>query len=173
MVTPRAMRALREHATSSGVRTRTRIGGWLGRNTVRIGGRDATLTMELVAEKQTFDGLGHSTVLKDGRHATETSEVSTGGAAALSVGALVAEAVRTGHEVARAAGPTLVEQGTSAEQSSHARTSARLRSNVFYPNEPHAEFLTEYRLRLSLDRGDGAPPIEVTGDVGHLREQLP
>ncbi|MFF0035889.1 hypothetical protein ACFYRG_06620 [Streptomyces mirabilis] len=171
LVTPRAVRALREQLTSTGAAARTRVGG-PGWRSVRVGGRTAALKVELVADEPRFDGLGHSAVLKDGRHATETDEDTVTSGHSKALGVNVGEAVRTGDPVARAAGPTYGEVGSSTQQTTSSRSTARWRSNIFYANEPYAEYLTGYTLRLTLDLG-GDRIVRAEGPVGRLREQLP
>ncbi|MFE6554325.1 hypothetical protein ACFVHS_38950 [Streptomyces sp. NPDC057746] len=171
LVTPRAVRALREQLTSTGAAARTRVGG-PGWRSVRVGGRTAALKVELVAAEPEFDGLGHSAVLKDGRHATETTEDAVSSSGTKAVGMSVGEAVRTGDPVARAAGPTYGELGSSTQQTTTARSTTRWRSSIFYANEPYAEYLTGYTLRLTLDLGGGRT-VHAEGAVGRMREQLP
>lgn len=48
----------------------------------------------------------------------------------------------------------------------------RTRRGTFYAREPHAEYLTRYRLRLTLDTGSGRH-VSSEGEVGTLREQVP
>ncbi|MFC4034388.1 hypothetical protein ACFO3J_23335 [Streptomyces polygonati] len=171
MVTPRVLKALRGQMTSTGAAGRTRLGG-IGRRSVRIGGRTGALRIELIETGTVFDGLDHSVVFKDNRAANEVRDEGVSTAVTQAVGVGVNEMVRTGQEVVRGAGPVYGESGSSTRQTATTRGSARLKSHIFYPNEPHAEFLTDYRLRLTLTVGDDEP-LREEGVVGTLREQVP
>ncbi|WP_406178170.1 hypothetical protein [Streptomyces sp. NBC_00996] len=171
LVTPRAVRALRDQMSSGGTATRTRVGGW-GRNNLRIGGRTGSLRVELIADEPQFDGLDHSATLQDNRVATETVEEGLVTTRTGTTGVNVGEGVRTGDSTATAAGPTYGELGTTSRSVSTSRSTARLKTHLFYPNEPYAEYLTRYRLRLTLELG-GRTVAQQEGDVGRLREQLP
>ncbi|MEU8588767.1 hypothetical protein AB0C59_17470 [Streptomyces sp. NPDC048664] len=171
MVTPRAVRALRERMTGGGATTRARIGGW-GHGSIRVGGRTGSLRVELIADEPRFDGLDHSATLQDNRVATETVEEGVVTSRSRALGASVGEGVRTGSKTATAAGPAYTETGTSAQSTSTGRSTARMKTHVFYANEPYAEYLTGYRLRLTLDVG-GRTLARQEGEVGRLREQLP
>ncbi|MCF3964712.1 hypothetical protein, partial [Streptomyces fuscigenes] len=168
---PRPLRALHARLVSGGTESRSRIGG-PGWGQVRIGGRTRLVTAELIKQKTEFDGLGHSAVFRDGRHATETSETTRTDTRVKAIGAQIGEAVRTGDDIASAAGPTYSEQGSSTQQVTTSRTTTRLRNTVFSTNEPHAEYLTSYRLRLTLELG-GGKRVTAEGDVGTVREQVP
>ncbi|MFE4453468.1 hypothetical protein [Streptomyces sp. NPDC056796] len=170
LLNPRMMRTLRDQASSTGKLVRAALNPSFTERWISGVG---TLRMRLTAHPPTFDGLGHGASLRDGRHATETREALTGKTASWALGALVSEGVRTGDDTVRAAGPALTEQGTSVRQGSSSRTNERLVNNVFSTSEPHAEFLTSYTLRLSLDQGDGSYPLEMSGDIGHIRDQIP
>lgn len=171
LVTPRAVRALRDQLSSGGTAARTRIGGW-GRHNIRVGGRTASVRVELIADEPRFDGLDHSATLQDNRVATETVEEGLVTTRTRTIGLNVGESVRTGDKTATAAGPTYNELGTSSQTTSTSRSTARMKTHVFYANEPYAEYLTGYRLRLTLDL-DGRTIARQEGEVGRLREQLP
>ncbi|MDH2393553.1 hypothetical protein QCN29_33270 [Streptomyces sp. HNM0663] len=171
LVTPRTVRALRDQMSYGGTATRARVGGW-GRNNVRVGGRTGSLRVELIADEPQFDGLDHSATLQDNRAATETVEEGEVTTRTGTTGVSVGEGVRTGDSTAKAAGPTYSELGTTSQPTSTSRSTARLKTHVFYANEPYAEFLTGYRLRLTLNV-DGRTVARQEGDVGRLREQLP
>ncbi|MFE1856690.1 hypothetical protein, partial [Streptomyces sp. NPDC059489] len=171
MGTPRALRALRDQMTSGGATSRARVGryGW-GR--VRILGRTLEYRAELVADEPTFDGLGHSTAITDGRHATESTETVRSDGNVKSFGPTAADLVRTGAALANAAGPSYAEQGSSSQQTVSGDSHTRMRGTFFTANEPYAEYLTQYRLRLTLTLPDGRK-VTSEGPIGELRDQVP
>ncbi|MFB7054887.1 hypothetical protein ACFCXT_17430 [Streptomyces vinaceus] len=172
MVTPRVLKALREDMTGTGAKARTRIGGW-GWRQLRLGGRTAALKVELIAGEPEFDGLDHSVSFWDTRTATETVDEGVTASVTKSGGISVSESVRTGAKGAPSAGPSYGETGSTTRSAATSRGAARQKSYTFYANEPHAEFLTPYRIRLTLDLGDGTTVATRTGDVGRLREHVP
>ncbi|MGV9935202.1 WXG100-like domain-containing protein [Streptomyces olivaceoviridis] len=171
MVGPRALRALREQLTSTGSATGLRVGA-LGLRPVWLGSRIAHLQVELIADETRFDGLGHGVTFKDGRQATETDETSRTDSRSATAGVNVGEGVRTADKVARAAGPTYAESGTSTQQVTQSRAVTRLRARGVEMDEPHAEYLTGYRLRIGLRLGSDRD-VQVEGPVGRLRELVP
>ncbi|MGW2892547.1 EndoU domain-containing protein [Streptomyces griseoruber] len=179
LVTPRALRALREQMTAGGTTGRTRIGRWtLG---VPLGRRVVGLRVELVAGESRFDGLDHSVTVEDTRTAntTQTRGRSTGRSRA--VGTVVSQSAVT---TAAPQGPqpgdllsvpttfdgAVVASGQTARSLSRTLT----RTQRFYPREPHAQYLTGYRLRLTLVGEEGAGAMALAEDaVGTLREYVP
>ncbi|GGW30808.1 hypothetical protein [Streptomyces xantholiticus] len=175
LVTPRAMRSLRGQMSGSGAVARARAGRWqmpvwTDKTTLDIGGRTVPVRVQLLAGESTFDGLGHSVVLTDNRIATESLEATTTTTGSRSAGVLAREGVRTGDNVIRAAGAGYSETGADHRTTTTAEPQERAVTQNFKFDEPHAEYLTPYRLRLSIDI-DGVPPEE--GSIGILREQVP
>ncbi|ALO99335.1 hypothetical protein SHL15_8385 [Streptomyces hygroscopicus subsp. limoneus] len=170
-VAPRALRALREQLTSTGSSTGLRVGA-LGRRPVWLGSRIAHLRVELMADAPRFDGLGHGVTFKDGRQATETDEAAVAEGRSRTLGVNIAEGVRTSDRVARSAGPAYGESGTSTQQVTQSRARTRLSARAVETDEPHAEYLTDYRLRMTLELGGGRT-VQAEGPVGTLRELVP
>ncbi|MEU5045487.1 hypothetical protein AB0G40_31780, partial [Streptomyces griseorubiginosus] len=155
LVTPRAVRALRDRMTSpSGAAAPARIGR-LNLGKVHFGGRTGALKVELIQGDEEFDGLDHSTTLQDTRVAAETVESGTMAGRGWGAGLTVGEGIRTGAGGAPASGPALTTSGSVDRTAGTARSTTRWKSYVFYPNEPHAEFVTPYRMRLTLTLDDG------------------
>ncbi|MFJ5725158.1 hypothetical protein [Streptomyces sp. NPDC093149] len=172
LVTPRALLALRQQmASPAGMTARGRVHR-LGLGPVRIGSRDAVLRMELIPGEPKFDGLDHSATFQDNLAAAETIDVAQTKGVSKALGVSVSEGIRTGNEKATAVTPSYSESGNSSQQTSVTTSITRLKGFTFYPNEPYADFLTPYRIRLTLDFGDGSS-IEESGDAGTLREQVP
>ncbi|MER6290339.1 hypothetical protein [Streptomyces sviceus] len=172
LVTPRAVRALRDRMTSSsGAAAPARIGR-LNLGKVHFGGRAGALKVELIQGDEEFDGLDHSTALQDTRVAAETVERGAVAGRGWGAGLSVGEGVRTGAGGAPASGPALTTSGSVDRTTGTARSTTRWKSYVFYPNEPHAEFVTPYRMRLTLTLDDGRV-VESVEEVGRLREQVP
>ncbi|MGW1273438.1 hypothetical protein, partial [Streptomyces sp. NPDC002491] len=177
LVTPRALRALREQMTSGGSTGRARVGRWiLG---LRLGSRVGSLRVELVAEESHFDGLDHGVNVEDTRTAavTEVRGGSTGSSRVYGIGvnerAVTAPSDRDPRPGELLSVPATFDGSVVAhrqESSSVSRT--RTRTQRFYAREPHAQYLTAYRLRLTLDTGQGTT-IRADGTVGTLREYVP
>jgi hypothetical protein len=178
MVSPRALRALREHMTSTGAAARTRHSH---RNLagIRIGGGFGSLRVELIAGESTFDRLDHGLVVWDARVATMSETEQRSAETSRGTGWSITQGVGT---VSSAASPhpgdlTAVRAGLSgrlgtADQLSSSRSRTQQRMQMFYTVGPHAEYLTGYELRLTLDRGNGET-VTHQGSVGLLREQMP
>ncbi|MEU6353680.1 hypothetical protein ABZ896_30860 [Streptomyces sp. NPDC047072] len=172
LVTPRAVRALRDRMTSAAGATAPARVGRLNLGKVHFGGRTGSLKVELIEGVEEFDGLDHSTTFQDTRVAAETVENSAVAGSGWGGGLAVGEGIRTGAGGAPASGPTVTTSGSVDRTTGTARSTARWKSYVFYPNEPHAEFVTPYRMRLTLTLDDGRR-VESVEDVGRLREQVP
>lgn len=174
MMTPRALLALRQQmaAAKGGVTAVTRT-AWTKLGEVSIGSQRATVRIELIPEDATFDGIDHSVTFQETLGMTETVEVNRTKAVTTTTGLSVTEAVRTQNTVAPTAGPSLSESLAVTQQKTVATSASRMKNYTFYPNEPFADFLTTYRIRMVLVNADGTevPSREFT--VGTLREQLP
>ncbi|MFH9044960.1 EndoU domain-containing protein [Streptomyces sp. NPDC017966] len=179
LVTPRAVRALREQMTSTGAAARTRVGRWRT-PFIRIGSRAGSLRVELIAGESEFVGLDHGVVMEDTRIATVTR--TDGGSSARSRGigptamqqvATVAPGAEPGLGGPESLRPQFGVQTTSSDLTSHGRSRARTKRHIFYAREPHADYRTPYTLRLTLDLGTDRPTLTEEGPVGTLREQVP
>nr|WSX54020.1 hypothetical protein OG409_36935 [Streptomyces sp. NBC_00974] len=178
LVSPRALRALREHMTSTGAATRTRV-SHRSLAGIRIGSDLVSLRVELIAGPSKLDRLDHGLAVWDTRVATvsETAQTSAetsrtaGWGSTQSVGTIDSAVIpRPGDLTALRAG--LSGSIGTGDQLSSSRSRTRQRVEVFIASEPHAEYLTAYELRLTLDRGDGRP-LTSQGSIGLLREQMP
>ncbi|MET9888434.1 EndoU domain-containing protein [Streptomyces sp. NPDC006430] len=177
LVTPRALRALREQMASTGTAARARVGRWLAG--IRVGSRTGSLRVELIAEEPRFDGLDHGVAIEDTRTSTVTEVAGNSAGSSRMFGANGMEGVATASPDAvprpgdlQAVRATLDGGFTSAELRSHSQSRTQTRRRTFYAREPHAEYLTRYRLRLTLDTGNGRH-LSVEDEVGTLREQVP
>ncbi|MFF2326489.1 MULTISPECIES: hypothetical protein [unclassified Streptomyces] len=174
MVSPRALLALRQQmaATQGGVTAVTRT-AWTKLGKVFIGSQPATVLIELIPESTAFDGIDHSVTFQETLGITETIEVSDSRAVTTTVAVSVTEAIRTQNPSVPTVGPTLNDSLSDTRQRALTTSASRTKSYTFYPNEPHADFLTDFTLRMVLIKPDGTrfPPVE--GPVGLLREQLP
>ncbi|EFL42800.1 conserved hypothetical protein [Streptomyces griseoflavus Tu4000] len=179
LVTPRAVRALREQMTSTGAAARTRVGRW-HTPFIGIGSRAGSLRVELIAGESEFVGLDHGVVMEDTRIATVTR--TDGGSSARSRGldltamqqvATVAPGSEPGLGDLGSLRPQFGAQTTSSDLSSRGRSRARTKRHIFYAREPHADYRTPYTLRLTLDLGADNPTLTEEGPVGTLREQVP
>ncbi|MEU2131694.1 hypothetical protein [Streptomyces sp. NPDC018352] len=174
MVSPRALLALRQQmaAVRNGVTAVTRT-AWTKLGQVSIGSQRATVRIELVQEKTEFDGIDHSVTFQETLGMTETVEVNGVKAVTTTTGFSVGEAVRTHNTAAPTAGPSLSESLAVTQQRTVTTSASRTKNYTFYPNEPYADFLTTYRLRMVLVNSDGTELTSGDFPVGTLREQLP
>ncbi|MGW1108816.1 EndoU domain-containing protein [Streptomyces sp. NPDC002540] len=176
LVTPRALRALREQMTTGGITGRTRVGRWI--MGMRLGSRMGALRVELVAEESRFDGLDHGVTIEDTRTATVTEARGGSTGSSRSYGIGVNETVVTSSTPAPPPGELLSVPTTfdgsvgTSEQTSRSLSRTRTRTQRFYAREPHAQYRTAYRLRLTLDTGQGTRIVQ-DSSVGTLREYVP
>ncbi|SFY43040.1 EndoU domain-containing protein [Streptomyces atratus] len=180
LVTPRAVRALREQMTSTGAGARTRVGRWRAMG-IRVGSRVGALRVELIAEEPEFAGLGHGVVLEDTRSTSVTEAEGKSAVSSRAAGLSLAQGVGETQppDAKSQPGDLQAVHGTyeglitSAEVDSRSRSRTRTRRHIFSAKEPHAEYLTRYTLRLTLEFGNGRTPLTAAGGVGTLREQVP
>ncbi|MFJ2873835.1 hypothetical protein [Streptomyces sp. NPDC087298] len=174
MVTPRALLALRQQmsATGGGVTAVTRT-AWSRLGEVHIGSTKATVRIELIQTKTEFDGIDHSVTFQETLGMTETVDVAISKARSRTAGFSITEALRTGNPKVPNAGPALSESISATQQKAATTSTARLKNYTFYPNEPHADFLVQYELRMVLVNADGTELSSENSPVGTLREQLP
>lgn len=174
LVSPRALLALRQQmaAARSGVTAVTRT-AWTKLGQVSIGSQRATVRIELTQEKTEFDGIDHSVTFQETLGMTETVEVNGVKAVTTTTGFSVTEAVRTQNTAAPTAGPSLSESLAVTQQKTVTTSASRMKNYTFYPNEPFADFLTTYRLRMVLVNSDGTELTSGDLPIGTLREQLP
>ncbi|MES9509340.1 hypothetical protein ABWJ92_23485 [Streptomyces sp. NPDC000609] len=174
MVTPRALLALRQQmsATGGGVTAVTRT-AWSSLGEVHIGSQRATVRIELIQTETEFDGIDHSVTFQETLGMTETVDVAISKARSRAAGFSITEALRTGNPKVPNAGPALSESISATQQRAATTSTARLKNYTFYPNEPHADFLVQYELRMVLVDSDGTELSSGNSSVGTLREQLP
>ncbi|GAA2427923.1 hypothetical protein GCM10010433_29950 [Streptomyces pulveraceus] len=174
MVTPRTLLALRQQmsATGGGVTAVTRT-AWRSLGEVHIGSQRATVRIELIQTKTEFDGIDHSVTFQETLGMTETVDVAISKARSRTAGFSITEALRTGNPKVPNAGPALSESISATQQRAATTSTARLKNYTFYPNEPHADFLVQYELRMVLVDSDGTELSSGNSSVGTLREQLP
>ncbi|MFE7810861.1 lonely Cys domain-containing protein [Streptomyces sp. NPDC057433] len=196
MVTARATRALKGEMTTTGPSTPVTAGGW-GWGSVRLGSRRVRVRVELIPGTPAFDGLDHSAELEENRRAIETAQENSEFSSGADVGLLTSQLAHTGNAQVVAAGPTYTEGGSHRRTvaSSHAVTTVTIYRAA--STEPHAEIVTPYRMRITLEAddtphtgapADGGPPerratafdrfrgrlrIIEENDAGELREHVP
>ncbi|MEU5095711.1 lonely Cys domain-containing protein [Streptomyces sp. NPDC020996] len=196
LVTGRATRALKGEMTTTGPSTLVKAGGW-GWDSVRIGSRLVRARVELIPGTPVFDGLDHSAELEENRRAIETAQENSESSSGADVGLLTSQLVYTGNAQVAAAGPTYTEGGSNRKTVASSHTVTTVTIYRAASTEPHAEIVTPYRMRITLEADDtpdtGAPAgtepesgkstvldrfrgrlrIVEEGDVGELREHVP
>lgn len=196
LVTGRATRALKGEMTTTGPSTLVRTGGW-GWDSVRIGSRRVRARVELIPGTPVFEGLDHSVELEENRRAIETAQQNSESSSGADVGLLTSQLVHTGNTQVPAAGPTYTEGGTHRKTVASSHTVTTVTIYRAASTEPHAEVVTPYRMRITLEADDtpgtGAPPgprptegtptaldrlrgrlrIVEEEDAGALREHMP
>ncbi|MFF9059620.1 lonely Cys domain-containing protein [Streptomyces sp. NPDC014882] len=196
LVTGRATRALKGEMTTTGPSTLVKAGGW-GWDGIRIGSRRVRARVELIPGTPVFDGLDHSAELEENRRAIETAQQNSEFSAGADLGFLTSQTVYTGSPQVPAAGPTYTEGGSNRKTVASSHTVTTVTIYRAASTEPHAEVVTPYRMRITLEADDtphtGAPAdpdleeaestaldrfrgrlrIVEEDDVGELREHVP
>ena len=196
LVTGRATRALKGEMTTTGPSTLVKAGGW-GWDSIRIGSRRVRARVELIPGTPVFDGLDHSAELEENRRAIETAQQNSEFSAGADLGFLTSQMVYTGNTQVPAAGPTYTEGGSNRKTVASSHTVTTVTIYRAASTEPHAEVVTPYRMRITLEADDtphtGAPAdpdleeaestaldrfrgrlsIVEEDDVGELREHVP
>ncbi|GGQ91073.1 hypothetical protein GCM10010280_43450 [Streptomyces pilosus] len=196
LVTGRATRALKGEMTTTGPSTLVKAGGW-GWDSVRIGSRRVRARVELIPGTPVFDGLDHSAELEENRRAIETAQQNSEFSAGADLGFLTSQAVYTGNPQVPAAGPTYTESGSNRKTVASSHTVTTVTIYRAASTEPHAEVVTPYRMRITLEADDtphtGGPAdpdleeaestafdrfrgrlsIVEEDDAGELREHVP
>ncbi|MEU9453146.1 lonely Cys domain-containing protein [Streptomyces sp. NPDC048277] len=175
LASDRVVRALGKEMVGSGASVTAGVGRW-GSETARlwIGDRRARARVELIPVRvhrdgaaadgagPGFAGLGHSVELEEHRQGVETIQESRERTSGASVGTVVTEGVHTGNDIVRAAGPTYSQVGSTQQGVLQNRSESGVRIATATTTQAHGEYVTRYRLRLSLEVTD-------TGDAhgGH------
>ncbi|MFC9915043.1 hypothetical protein [Streptomyces sp. NPDC127197] len=177
LVTPRALRGLRQQLATpdAGVGTGARA-AWRSLRladitpTVHLGERTVSVRIQLIAADTVFEGLGHSVTLSDNRSTSESVDTSQSITKSRGIGISAREGIPTGDPTARTAGIGYTEAGTSAQSGTVSTATETAIGQNFSLDEPHAEFTTSYRLRITIGIA-GVPPVE--DNIGQLRERVP
>ncbi|WP_432070834.1 hypothetical protein [Streptomyces sp. AA1529] len=150
----RVTRALRREMAGTGSATTARSGG-PGWKRARIGGRNVRIRAQLVpvAGGQTFDRLWPATEMEHHLWAVETRTDLSTSESGFELGLMANEAVHTGDSTAKAAGPSAAGAASGRRNRTSASTSTVARRWKTNTLEPHAEFTTRYRIRLTLEMG--------------------
>ncbi|CAL9613726.1 hypothetical protein SUDANB58_05693 [Streptomyces sp. enrichment culture] len=196
LVTGRATRALKGQMTTTAPSTLVKAGGW-GWDSIRIGSRRVRARVELIPGTPVFDGLDHSAELEENRRAVEIVQENSESSSGADVGLLTSQLVYTGNAQVPAAGPAYTEGGSNRKTVASGHTATTVTIYRAASTEPHAEVVTPYRMRITLEADDtpntGAPagtePAEAKptaldrfrgrlriteeADVGELREHVP
>ncbi|WP_213083781.1 hypothetical protein [Streptomyces canus] len=196
LVTGRATRALKGEMTTTGPSVMVTAGRW-GWGGVRVGTRTVRVRVELLPGTPSFGGLDHSVELEENRRAIETVQESGESVTGTDVGIITAQQVYTGASQVVASGPTYTEGGSQRKTVGSSHSSSTVTIYRAATTEPHAEIVTPYRMRITLE-ADGAPhtgaPVDggpgegrngaldrvrgrvrivEEGDVGELHEHVP
>ncbi|MEU0755115.1 lonely Cys domain-containing protein [Streptomyces albogriseolus] len=196
LVTARATRALKGEMTTTAPSTPVKAGGW-GWDSIRIGSRQVRARVELIPGTPVFEGLDHSAELEENRRAIETAQENSESSSGADLGLLTSQLVYTGNTQVPAAGPTYTEGGSNRKTVASSHTVTTVTIYRAASTEPHAEIVTPYRMRITLEADDtphtgtsaGAKPakgeptaldrfrgrlrIVEEGDAGELREHVP
>ncbi|MFE9609103.1 lonely Cys domain-containing protein [Streptomyces sp. NPDC006012] len=167
LVSERVVRALGKEMVGTGSSVTAGVGRW-GSQTAQfwIGSRRARARAELIpvrvprteAGGPGFGGLGHSVDLEEHRQAAQTVQEGRDRASGASIGTVVTEGVHTGNETVRAAGPTYSEIGSTQQNVTQYQAEGGVRIATATTTQAHGEYVTRYRLRLSLEITDTGVP---------------
>ncbi|MFC9810142.1 lonely Cys domain-containing protein [Streptomyces griseoaurantiacus] len=177
LVSARVVRSLGKEMIGSGSSVPASIGRW-GSQTAQlwIGERQVRVRSELIPVKVPrtpagtgtdgepgFNGLGHSVEFEEHRQAVETELEGGSRTVGASVGTTVSEGVHTGNDVVRAAGPQYSEVGATQQNASQTHSEGGVRIATATTTQAHAEYVTRYRLRLTLEVTDTGEPAAPDG----------
>ncbi|WP_158713248.1 OTU domain-containing protein [Streptomyces sp. NRRL B-12105] len=177
LVSARVVRTLGKEMVGSGSSVPASIGRWGSRTTqIWIGERQVRARAELIpvkvprtpadtaaGEGPGFAGLGHSVEFEEHRQAVETEQEGSSRAAGASVGTTVSEGVHTGNDLVRAAGPNYSEVGATQQNANQTHSEGGVRIATATTTQAHGEYVTRYRLRLTLEVTDTGEPATADG----------
>ncbi|WP_438306686.1 toxin glutamine deamidase domain-containing protein (plasmid) [Streptomyces sp. HUAS TT11] len=161
LVSGRVVRAIGREMSGSGSAVPARIGRW-GSEWAQtwVGRRQARLRVQLVPVKSAadgFGGLGHSVELEEHRQAVESVQQTRGRASGKLIGFVVSEGAHTPDAVARSAGPTHSQMGSSVQGTVQTQNDGTVKYSTVTTTQAHGEYTTEYELRLELEITDTTP----------------
>ncbi|MFJ9244869.1 hypothetical protein [Streptomyces sp. NPDC101776] len=174
LMSERVVRALGKEMTGGSSSVPARVGRW-GSSTANlwIGSRKVRARAELIPVKvpvdrtapdgSGFGGLGHSVEFEEHRSAAETTQEGRGRASGASVGTTVAQGAHTGNDTVRMAGPTYAEVGSTQQTAAQNQSEGSVRIATATTTQAHAEYVTRYRMRLTLEVTDTREPRTGTG----------
>ncbi|MFJ9378102.1 hypothetical protein [Streptomyces sp. NPDC101455] len=180
LMSERVVRALGKEMTGGSSSVPARVGRW-GSSTANlwIGSRKVRARAELIPVKvpvgrpapdgSGFGGLGHSVEFEEHRHAVETTQEGRGRASGASVGTTVAQGAHTGNDTVRMAGPTYAEVGSTQQTAAQNQSEGSVRIATATTTQGHAEYVTRYRVRLTLEVSDTRDPKTGTGASARVK----
>ncbi|WUH90753.1 hypothetical protein OG900_12040 [Streptomyces sp. NBC_00433] len=161
LVSDRVVRAIAKEMASTGASVPARVGRWGSQSAqLWLGHRQVKLRAELVPVRDSganFRGLGHSVELEEHRQAAETVQDSGTRATGAALGFQTSEGAHTHDPVARSAGPTYTQAGSSVQSTAQTRSEGSVRISTATTTQAHGEYATEYELRLALEITDTRP----------------
>ncbi len=105
-----------------------------------------------------FEGLDHSAELEENRRAIETAQENSESSSGADLGLLTSQLVYTGNTQVPAAGPTYTEGGSNRKTVASSHTVTTVTIYRAASTEPHAEIVTPYRMRITLEADDTPTP---------------
>ncbi|MGW3108752.1 hypothetical protein [Streptomyces sp. NPDC001100] len=180
LMSERVVRALGKEMTGGSSSVPARVGRW-GSSTANlwVGSRKVRARAELIPVKvpvgtpapdgSGFGGLGHSVEFEEHRSAAQTTQEGRGRASGASVGTTVAQGAHTGNDTVRMAGPTYAEVGSTQQTAAQNRSEGSVRIATATTTQAHAEYVTRYRMRLTLEVTDTREPKTGTGASGWVK----
>lgn len=180
LISERVVRALGKEMTGGSSSVPARVGRW-GSSTANlwVGHRKVRARAELIPVKVPvgtanpdgtgFGGMGHSVELEEHRHAVETTQDGRSRTSGASVGTTVAQGAHTGNDTVRMAGPTYSEVGSTQQTAAQNQSEGSVRIATATTTQGHGEYVTRYRLRLTLEVTDTREPRTGTGTAAWMR----
>ncbi|MFK0172080.1 hypothetical protein ACIQU5_25125 [Streptomyces sp. NPDC090306] len=180
LISERVVRALGKEMTGGSSSVPARVGRW-GSSTANlwVGHRKVRARAELIPVKVPvgranpdgtgFGGMGHSVELEEHRHAVETTQDGRSRTSGASVGTTVAEGAHTGNGTVRMAGPSYSEVGSTQQTAAQNQTEGSVRIATATTTQGHGEYVTRYRLRLTLEVTDTREPRTGTGTAAWVK----
>ncbi|MFE5766114.1 lonely Cys domain-containing protein, partial [Streptomyces sp. NPDC056492] len=172
LVSGRVLSAMKGEMSGAGASVPTRIAYWSW-GSIHIGGQQVQVLAELIAEQSRFTGLGHSAELSDALVTGDSTSTSASRSNGFQGGLTTVQRGETGGGVFPNAGVTYTESGSVTTTRTSSRTKSEKVTQKVTLTGPHAEHVTSYRLRLTLQKADLSKPVSSEGAVGTQTTHTP
>ncbi|MEU9381312.1 hypothetical protein AB0D38_10070 [Streptomyces sp. NPDC048279] len=169
MVSARVVRGMRTEMTGGGITAPARIGRWGWTGKLRVGGRSLRVRVELVPGESRFEYLGSGVSVRTVVLAIETDGRFSSRVTGADFGIGVAENALTHQTPVSGTGPSYSETGSTRRATAVGEADFGVNGALFQSGGAYAEHTTAYRLRLTLEVGEGRDEAESSQPGGFTR----